>query len=118
MTIQGLIDAEIQIGVTRLNGEDNKKELSKDKKGSWEWKYCSVARTVVRLWWLFKFVVALFENIVDQPTYDMVKCCKEAYKTALAEHHPWALKNAAKVAMGLVGSRDGVGKKLRLTNLQ
>ena len=49
VSIQGTIDVEAQLGVTRLNGENQKKELKKDKKGSWEWKYVSNARTLVRL---------------------------------------------------------------------
>ena len=49
---------------------------------------------------------------------ELKKCALDAYDVALKPHHPWALKKAAKLAMGLIGSRDGMSKKLRVPDLK
>ena len=64
-TLQMAIDEEVKLGVTRLNGENQKKELPKEKKGSWEWKYVSTARTYDKVIWIFDFAHALFDNITN-----------------------------------------------------
>lgn len=47
----------------------------------------------------------------------MKKCALDAYDVALKPHHPWALKKAAKMAMGLIGKRASMSKKLRVQDL-
>ena len=52
--------AEAEMKVVELNGDNNKKMLPKDKKESWEWKYVSTGRHLVRMHWLTNFVKTLF----------------------------------------------------------
>ena len=67
---------------------------------------------------MFLFAETLFNNIVEKPEMELKKCALDAYDVALKPHHPWALKKAAKLAMGLIGSRDGMSKKLRVPDLK
>ena len=116
--INTVIEYEVQNNLSRLNGDNQKKEgLPKSLKGTKEWEYISTSRTMVRLWWMMKYVTDLFTNVVDQTDFKMSKCAQEAYKSALEEHHPWALKQAAKLAMGLIPSRTEVSTKLRVPYL-
>ena len=72
----------------------------------------------MRLQWLFLFAETLFNNIVDKPELELKKCALDAYDVALKSHHPWALKKAAKMAMGLIGTRESMSKKLRVPDLK
>lgn len=95
-----IIKYEISLGeeIIKLNGEDNSKYLKKDKKGTWMWKYTSTTRTVLRNLWLCDYVESLMNHLHTDEKLSLQKCAKRAYKKALAPHHPFVVKQAAKVA--------------------
>ena len=55
------VDVEIAAKITHLNGKTNSKVITKEEKKTFKAKYCSTARTVVRMWWLCKFVAHFLE---------------------------------------------------------
>lgn len=61
--LQDIIEYEISISLHILNGENNSKKLDKSKKTSWEYKYTSTTRTVLRNLWLFDFLHILMKNL-------------------------------------------------------
>ena len=60
-----MIEEEIAKEVVGLNGENNAKKCDKSKKNSWEWKYNSSGRNLVRMWWLTKFITKLLDNLIN-----------------------------------------------------
>ena len=75
MSLNETIDEEIKLAVIALNGDNNKKKLDKSKNGSWEWKYNSTGRNLVRMWWLSKFLTRLLENLIDNLNMTLVQAC-------------------------------------------
>ena len=65
LSLNSMIDEEIALGVAVCNGDNNSKKLDKSKKNSWEWKYNSSARNLVRMWWLSKFLTKLLDNLIN-----------------------------------------------------
>ena len=59
----------------RCNGDNNKKEEDKSKKDSWEMKYNSTGRNLVRMWWLTKFLTKLLDNLVNNDKMTLVQAC-------------------------------------------
>jgi hypothetical protein len=93
-----------------LNGENNKSKGIKDKKDPL-YKYTSTSRTNLRLMWFMDMIWELINNLLNTPDKKLSKCGKEAYETALAHHHPFAVRTAAKVGFMTISGRDGfVGK--------
>ena len=111
-----MMDKEIELGVVRCNGENNAKELPKNKKGSWEYTYNSTGRNLVKMWWLSKFVAALLGDMVNSPTKEFSTCCKDAYKVGFGDNHSWLVRKGALLAMGFVGSRDSVKTALGVSS--
>ena len=103
-----MIDEEINLGVIQLNGENNSKKLDKSKKNSWEWKYNSSGRNLVRMWWLTKFLTKLLSNLITRDEMSLVNACQDAYQTGFAEHHPWLVRKGAGLAMNFAGSKESL----------
>ena len=55
-----------------MNSENNSSLLDKCKKNSWEWKYNSTGRNLVRMWWLTKFLTKLLHNLVNNEAMSLV----------------------------------------------
>ena len=89
-----IIQYEIDLGenLIKCNGEDNKKVLKKDKKGTWMWKYTSTTRTVLRNLWLCDYIECLMQMFYNDDKITVKKAAKTAYKKTLGTHHPWPLK--------------------------
>lgn len=92
--------------VKDLNGENNHKLLKKDMKGHWKYTYTSTVRTVLRNLWLLDFIYFFMKKIYDERDASLSTCAKEAYSKGLGPHHPWAIRQVAKVAMIAVPSRE------------
>ena len=103
LSINGQVAKEIELGVTQLNGDNNSKKLTNDKKTSWEWKYNSTSRNLVRMWWLTKFLTQLLDNLINNNEMTLVNACQNAYQTGFAEHHPWLVRKGAGLAMMAAG---------------
>ncbi len=108
LSLNAMIDEEIAKGVVRLNGENNKKELDKSKKDTWEYTYNSSARNLVRMWWLSKFLTKLLDNLINSPAMTLVESCQDAYTTGFADHHPWLVRKGAGLAMMAAGKKDAL----------
>lgn len=118
LSINGQIAEEIAQGVTRLNGENNSKECDKSKKTSWEWKYNSTSRNLVRMWWLTKFLVQLLDNLINNNEMTLVNACQNAYQTGFAEHHPWLVRKGAGLAMMAAGQKDALIQKWGVASIE
>lgn len=105
-SLQDIILHEINTNVHILNGENNSKKLDKSKKTSWEYKYTSTSRTVLRNLWLMDFVFHLMKNLHDDKSTSLGHCAKDAYGKGLGPHHPWVVRQAAKVAMLACPARE------------
>ena len=103
ISLNATIDEEIALSVIRCNGDNNKKEVDKSKKDSWEMKYNSTGRNLVRMWWLTKFLTKLLENLVTNDKMTLVQACQDAYQVGFAEHHPWLVRKGAGLAMMAAG---------------
>ena len=100
--------------VVELNGDNNKKMLPKDKKGSWEWKYVSTGRHLVRMHWLTNFVKSLFDILTSDPNATLSKALTDSYEVAFARNHPLVVRTAAKLAMKAAPSKETLMKNLNL----
>ena len=105
LSLNGMIDEEIALGVAECNGDNNSKKLDKSKNKSWEWKYNSSARNLVRMWWLSKFLTKLLDNLINNEQMTLVAGCQDAYQVGFAEHHPWLVRKGAGMAMSLAGQK-------------
>ena len=106
--------AEADMKVVELNGDNNKKMLPKDKKGSWEWKYVSTGRHLVRMHWLTNFVKTLFDILTSDPNATLAKALTDSYEVAFAPNHPLVVRTAAKLAMKAAPSKETLKKNLNL----
>jgi len=103
-SLQAFMAKEAALDVIKLNGENNHK-LIKDKT-SWKYKYTSTTRTVLRNLWLCDFIYHLMYNLDHDRTHSLGHCAKDAYSKGLGPHHPWIVRNGAKVAMMACPSRE------------
>ena len=108
LSLNGMIDEEIAQNVIECNGENNAKKLDKSLKGQWQYKYNSTGRNLVRMWWLTKFVTAMFENFQNNPGMTLVQTCHDAYSKGFADHHPWLVRKGAGLAMNFAGEKDAL----------
>lgn len=62
------------------------------------YKYSSVSRTIVRISWLFHFIIELTDRLLNEPEKKLSKIAKEAYKVTLGPHHPLLVREVASIA--------------------
>jgi len=106
MTLFECVDVEIAAKITHLNGKTNSKVITKEEKSTYKAKYCSTARTTVRMWWLCKFVCHFLDLLINSPEKELVPCVQEAYKDQFEPHHVWIVQKLAKQAMKWAGTRQ------------
>ncbi|CAD8060422.1 unnamed protein product [Paramecium sonneborni] len=101
---------EKNMDVAKYNGEncDHLKGTELDAYANYE----STARTVLRLMWFLDYVAVLLEMLINKPNVSLGSICAEAYNIALAPHHPFAVRFAARTGMLVVGSRESLYKIL------
>ena len=99
------IKLEEKHNATGINGENNKKVLSKEEMQTWKGQYASITRTVFRNMWLLDFLFTFFGNMQDA-ALNLSKAAKRAYKEGLAPHHPWAVKQAAKLGFNVCPKKE------------
>ncbi|CAD8052445.1 unnamed protein product [Paramecium primaurelia] len=99
---------EKNMDVAKYNGEncDHLKGTEMDVYTDYE----STARTVLRLMWFLDYVAVLLEKLIIKPNDSLGSICAEAYSIALAPHHPFAVRFAARTGMLVVGSRESLFK--------
>lgn len=108
-SLQHLIEKEVALGVQELNGENNHKKFKKD---TWEYNYISTARTTLRNLWLMDFLEELMKLINEDKKSSLSHIGKQAYNKGLGPHHPWVVRQAAKVGFLAAPSRDTFIKSL------
>jgi len=86
--------------VAILNGENPEKVPDQKYLG-----YESTARTVLRLMWFLDFVSSLVGQMETNRKTSVATACKKAYDQALAPHHDWKIRLAAKTAMTFAPGR-------------
>eukprot|EP00331_Platyophrya_macrostoma_P032096 CAMPEP_0176443614 /NCGR_PEP_ID=MMETSP0127-20121128/22543_1 /TAXON_ID=938130 /ORGANISM="Platyophrya macrostoma, Strain WH" /LENGTH=228 /DNA_ID=CAMNT_0017828907 /DNA_START=92 /DNA_END=778 /DNA_ORIENTATION=- len=102
------IKKEMENKLDILNSENNKKH-TKDPKYE---KYESSARTVLRMLWFTEFLSIMLARLGTDPKKAASDAAKEAYEKALGPHHPFMLRQAAKVAMLAAPGRKTFNTKL------
>lgn len=75
-------------------------------------KKASTARTVLRLMWFLDFLKVMITHLIEHRDWTLEKACRKAYKTALAPHHPWAVRVAAKLGIKTVPSKESYMSRL------
>lgn len=106
--MQDLIEKDVEKGIEKLNGEDNAKFLKGMNlpKDDYRYKYTSTARTVLRNMWLLDFLHHFMEKLYNERDAKLSAVAKNAYNKGLGPHHPWVIRQGAKVAMLAVPSRE------------
>jgi len=102
------IKKEIENKLDVLNSENNKKFTTDPK---YE-KYESSARTLLRILWFMEFLSVLLGKLGSDPNKAPSDASKEGYEKALGPHHPFMLRQAAKVAMLAIPGRKTFDKTL------
>jgi len=102
----GLKEVDMKIDV--LNGENNKKN-TKDPKLA---KYESSVRTMLRMTWFLDFLKIFLGGMGNNPTRSASDAAKEGYEKALGPHHPFMLRQVAKIAMVAAPGRKTFNTKL------
>ena len=102
--VNSFLHKEMQLGIIRLNGSNNKKVLAGRMP---ELKaYVSTGWMILRGGgWLFEYVYTMFHMIGNQANTDLVKTIISAYEKSLEHHHPWIVARAAKIGMYTVSSK-------------
>lgn len=67
---------------------------------------------MLRLMWFLDFVSNLLRQVHDDRDKGISASCKEAYNIALAPHHPFVVRTAAKIAMAAAPNRKNLLKLL------
>ncbi|XP_011696096.1 PREDICTED: ceramide-1-phosphate transfer protein [Wasmannia auropunctata] len=82
-------------------------------------KFVNGARTLLRLHRGLDFIKVFLLQLSDLSDLDKTgRCCQDAYNKTLAEHHPWVIREAAKVAMYTMPSKEALLKKVCGDNVQ
>ena len=95
--IQDLLYKEIQLGIYKLNGENNK-SLGH---GSDQYSgYVSACRTFLRLLWFLEYLIDVFENLLkDSGKTPIKKILGNSYNKILAPRHPFIVRKAVGIAL-------------------
>lgn len=89
-------------GIQSMIRDEVSRGVEKEKSS----KKASTARTVLRLLWFFDFLREMITNLITHPEFSLDKACRKAYKKALAPHHPWAVRVAAKLGIKTVPNKE------------
>ena len=95
--IQNLLEIEMNLGLYKLNG-DNNSELGHgyDKYQ----KYISACRTFLRLLWFLEYLTDVFESILKDDGNGPIKTILgNSYDKVLAPHHTFLVKKAVGLAL-------------------
>lgn len=64
--------------------------------------------------WLLDFISTFFTLAEKDRTVHLSHCAKEAYSQSLGPHHPWVVRQAAKVAMYACPGREVLMESTKL----
>ena len=96
-SIQDLCNKEIELGIHKLNGDNNNSLGHKNDEYS---KYKSCCRTFLRLLWFLEYLIDVFENVMkDDGNGEIKTILGESYDKVLAPHHGFFVRKAVGVAL-------------------
>eukprot|EP00871_Galdieria_phlegrea_P005132 jgi/Galph1/561/GphlegSOOS_G5331.1 len=75
-------------------------------------QHASCSRTVLRLLWATHFLYVLVQKLTQDEQTPLRYCVREAYDSALKEHHSWAVEKAVYAALVFLPSREFFYKKI------
>ena len=96
----------MDLNLTKLNGSNNSSLLPSSSKGSFEYKYVSTTRTVLRNMWLFDFLEHFMLVMYEDRQATLKQIAEKAYEKGLAPHHPWIVRKAAQLGMLAVPHKE------------
>ena len=96
-SIQELCNKEIELGIHKLNGNNNSSLGHKEDKYS---DYISACRTFLRLLWFLEYLITIFDNVMkDDGNGEMKKILGDSYQKVLSPHHTFLVRNAVGIAL-------------------
>ena len=109
--IQDLLYKEMQLGIYKLNGDNNKSLGHGSDNYS---KYVSACRTFLRLLWFLEYLLDIFENVLkDDGKGPVKKILGNSYNKVLAPRHPFLVRKAVGIALTF-SSAGNVAKTVKL----
>ena len=95
--IQNLLLKEIELGIHKLNGNNNKSLGYKNGEYA---KYVSATRTFLRLLWFLEYLIDVFENVLkDDGKGAIKKILGDSYDNVLSPHHSFLVRRAVSIAI-------------------
>lgn len=101
--VQDVIEKELSLKITELNGENSSK--FGHKKNTTYYEYTSCTRTLLRLSWFLDFFNTILVNSLTKSEKSFSDCIKDSYEKALAPHHPWLVRKGASVGISFAPSK-------------
>ena len=95
--IQDLLSKEIELGINRLNGNNNSSLGHSEGKYA---HYTSASRTFLRLLWFMEYLLDIFETVIKcQADSPVKKILGDSYSKVLGPRHSFLVRNAVSIAL-------------------
>ena len=95
--IQDLLSKEIELGINRLNGNNNSSLGHSEGKYA---HYTSACRIFLRLLWFMEYLLDIFENAIkSEPDAAVKKILGDSYNKVLGPRHTFLVRNAVRIAL-------------------
>ena len=95
--IQDLLSKEIELGINRLNGNNNSSLGHSEGKYA---HYTSACRIFLRLLWFMEYLLDIFENTIkSKPDAAVKRILGNSYSKVLGPRHTFLVRNAVSIAL-------------------
>ena len=95
--IQDLLSKEIELGINRLNGNNNSSLGHSEGKYA---HYTSACRIFLRLLWFMEYLLDIFENTIkSKPDAAVKRILGDSYSKVLGPRHTFLVRNAVSIAL-------------------
>ena len=95
--IQDLLSKEIELGINRLNGNNNSSLGHSEGKYA---HYTSACRIFLRLLWFMEYLLDIFENAIKaEPDAAVKRILGDSYSKVLGPRHSFLVRNAVSIAL-------------------
>ena len=108
VTLQQMIDTEIEVKVVELSSKNNKRVLGgkRYKASTWQKSYQSTGFCLVRMWWVSKFMTGILDNLLHHEELSLVEASTQAYSRNMEKHHTWIVVKGVQVALMAAGTKQ------------
>ena len=108
VTIQEIIEWELQQKLEKINGDNNRKELKGKQLGSNDFRltYTSTARNVGKTRWVLEFFSIMMGRLYEDREAKLSAVALEAYNKVLGPYSSWVIRQGAYIAIQTVPSRE------------